>query len=50
MRTISIWSDRVPDREQKHCTIWSVAFRPDGTQVPASARALQVFRIVASGI
>ena len=37
MRTISVWTDRVPDREKNASTIWSVAFRPDGTQVLAAA-------------
>ncbi|CAD7929537.1 unnamed protein product [Amoebophrya sp. A120] len=34
MRTITLWQDRVPERDKLYSnTIWSLAFKPDGSQL-----------------
>jgi len=33
MRTVTLWQDRVPEREPFTNVIWSVAFKPDGSQI-----------------
>jgi len=37
MRTVTLWQDRVPEREKFANVIWSMAFKPDGAQVVVAA-------------
>jgi intraflagellar transport protein 122 len=37
MRTVTLWQDRVPEREKYSNAIWSIAFKPDGTQIIVAA-------------
>eukprot|EP00434_Breviolum_minutum_P028183 symbB.v1.2.024933.t1/scaffold2297.1/size187394/5 len=37
MRTVTLWQDKVPEREKWSNSIWSIAFKPDGTQIIVAA-------------
>mmetsp|Transcript_1551 Transcript_1551/g.3958 ORF Transcript_1551/g.3958 Transcript_1551/m.3958 type:complete len:1302 (-) Transcript_1551:205-4110(-) len=37
MRTVTLWQDKVPEREKYSNCIWSIAFKPDGTQIIVAA-------------
>jgi intraflagellar transport protein 122 len=37
MRTVTLWQDKVPEREKYSNCIWSIAFKPDGSQVLVAA-------------
>lgn len=37
MRTVTLWQDKVPEREKFSNTIWSIAFKPDGSQIIVAA-------------
>eukprot|EP00439_Symbiodinium_sp_Y106_P037710 s5510_g4.t1 len=37
MRTVTLWQDKVPEREKWSNCIWSIAFKPDGTQIIVAA-------------
>lgn len=38
MRTVTVWQDKVPEREKYSNCIWSIAFKqPDGTQIIVAA-------------
>ena len=36
MRSVTTWSDRVPDRDGIKCVVNDLAFKPDGTQLVAA--------------
>jgi len=37
MRTVTLWQDKVPEREKYSNCIWSIAFKPDGLQIIVAA-------------
>jgi len=37
MRTVTLWQDKVPEREKYSNCIWSIAFKPDGSQIIVAA-------------
>mmetsp|Transcript_50765 Transcript_50765/g.127362 ORF Transcript_50765/g.127362 Transcript_50765/m.127362 type:complete len:814 (-) Transcript_50765:217-2658(-) len=37
MRTVTVWADKIPERDKLSSTVWSIAFKPDGTQVVVAA-------------
>mmetsp|Transcript_56941 Transcript_56941/g.123236 ORF Transcript_56941/g.123236 Transcript_56941/m.123236 type:complete len:1277 (+) Transcript_56941:78-3908(+) len=37
MRTVVLWQDKVPEREKYSNCIWSIAFKPDGSQIIVAA-------------
>lgn len=37
MRTVTLWQDKVPEREKYSNCIWGIAFKPDGTQIIVAA-------------
>jgi len=37
MRTVTLWQDKVPEREKWSNCIWSIAFKPDGSQIIVAA-------------
>jgi intraflagellar transport protein 122 len=37
MRTVTLWQDKVPEREKYSNCIWGIAFKPDGSQIIVAA-------------
>lgn len=37
MRTVVLWQDKVPEREKYSNCIWSIAYKPDGSQIIVAA-------------
>ena len=36
MRTVTVWTDKVPERDGVKNCVYDIAFRPDGTQLVAA--------------
>jgi intraflagellar transport protein 122 len=34
---VTLWQDKVPEREKYSNCIWSIAFKPDGSQIIVAA-------------